>query len=184
VQINQEFTVARSIGQVWDMFQDVAAVAQCLPGATLTEDRGNNLYGGSIAVKLGPIAANFEGEATVHPDPPNHTAVIEGKGVDKRGGSRGQVRVTYRLSGTDAGTRVVIDADITLAGPAAQFGRTGLVNEMSRRLITDFATCLEAKLAAPNPAAAGEIEAPEVRPLTMLWQSFVQWVRRLFSRAR
>ncbi|HEY7564736.1 MAG TPA: SRPBCC family protein [Acidimicrobiia bacterium] len=182
MQISQEFTVARSVGQVWEMFQDIAAVAQCLPGATLNEDRGNRVYSGSVAVKLGPIAAKFEGEASVTPDPPSHSAVIEGKGVDKRGGSRGQVRVTYRLAGEGSNTRVTIDADISLAGPAAQFGRTGLVNEMSRRLIADFATCLEAKLAAPNPAAAEEIVAPEVRPLTMLWHSFVQWLRRLFTR--
>jgi carbon monoxide dehydrogenase subunit G len=35
---------------------------------------------------------------------------------------------------------------VTLAGPAAQFGRTGLINEMSKRLIGDFASCLEAKM--------------------------------------
>ncbi|MGH9196267.1 MAG: SRPBCC family protein, partial [Acidimicrobiia bacterium] len=118
MQITHEFEVARPVGQVWEMFQDVRSVAQCLPGATLTEDKGNNVYGGSIAVKLGPIAATFEGDATIAPDPANRSALIEGRGVDKRGGSRGQVKVNYGLTPSESGgTKVVIDADMTLAGP-------------------------------------------------------------------
>lgn len=164
------------------MFQDVPSVAQCLPGANLTEDKGNNVYVGSIAVKLGPIAATFEGEATVTPDPSNNSALIDGRGVDKRGGSRGQVKVIYSLAATEAGgTRVNINADVTLAGPAAQFGRTGLINEMSKRLIGDFASCLEAKMSAPNQEAAEAITAPDVKPLRLLWVSLIAWLKRLFG---
>jgi carbon monoxide dehydrogenase subunit G len=183
VQITQDFEVARPVVSVWEMFQDVPAVAQCLPGATLSEDKGDNLYTGSISVKLGPIAATFEGEASVTPDPQARRGVIDGRGVDKKGGSRGQVKVTYELTPSDGGgTLVSINADVTLAGPAAQFGRTGLINEMSKRLIGDFATCLEAKLAAPTEEEARAITAPEVKPLQLLWQSLVAWIRRLFRR--
>lgn len=183
MHITQEFEVARSVGQVWDMFQDVSSVAQCLPGAMLTEDKGNNVYGGSIAVKLGPIAATFEGEATVTPDPDSRAASIEGRGVDKRGGSRGQVKVNYSLASSGSGgTKVSIDADVTLAGPAAQFGRTGLINEMSKRLIGDFASCLEAKMAAPTVEEAGAIEIRDVKPVNLLWRSFLDWLKRVFNR--
>jgi carbon monoxide dehydrogenase subunit G len=181
VQINHQFEVARPVEEVWDMFQDVPAIAQCLPGATLAEARGNNVYLGSVSVKLGPMAATFEGEATVMPDATNRSGAIEGRGVDKKGGSRGQVKVSYALSRTQSGgTSVAIDADVTLAGPAAQFGRTGLINEMSKRLIGDFAVCLEAKMRAPTAEAAGAIAAPDVRPLSLLWQSLVAWLKRLF----
>jgi carbon monoxide dehydrogenase subunit G len=182
MRITQEFEVSRPIAAVWDMFQDVPAVAQCLPGAELTENKGDGVYGGKVAVKLGPIAATFEGEATIRPDPAAHTASIEGKGVDRRGGSRGQVKVDYSLHATSPGqTRVAIEADVTLAGPAAQFGRTGLINEMSNRLISEFAGCLEAKLSAPDPVAAGAITAGEVRGLTLFFQSLWAWLRRLFG---
>lgn len=182
MQITHEFEVARPVETVWEMFQDVPSVAQCLPGATLTEDRGNNVYAGSIAVKLGPMAVTFEGEATVTHDKANRTALIDGRGVDKKGGSRGQVKVTYTLSPTSGGTKALIDASVTLAGPAAQFGRTGLINEMSKRLIGDFASCLEAKMAAPTEAAAEAIVAPEVKPISLLWSSLVDWIRRVFGR--
>ena len=134
------------------MFQDVPAVAQCLPGATLTEDKGNDVYAGTIAVKLGPDGRHLRRRGDRSPMiAPTGRALIDGRGVDRKGGSRGQVKVTYTLAPTDSGgTRVAIDADVTLAGPAAQFGRTGLINEMSKRLIGDFAACLEAKMAAPT----------------------------------
>ena len=81
-------------------------------------DKGNNVYAGSIAVKLGPMAVTFEGEATITHDRANRSALIDGRGVDRKGGSRGQVKVTYTLSPTGpVGTNVVIDADVTLAGP-------------------------------------------------------------------
>ena len=183
MQITHGFEVARTVDAVWEMFQDVPSVAQCLPGASLTEDKGGNVYAGSIAVKLGPIAATFEGEATITHDLPKRSALIDGRGVDKRGGSRGQVKVTYTLAPTaTGGTRVAIDADVTLAGPAAQFGRTGLINEMSKRLISDFASCLEAKMAAPTETAAGAIVAPDVKPIALLWAGLVAWTGRLLGR--
>jgi carbon monoxide dehydrogenase subunit G len=182
VQITQEFEVARSVPIVWEFFQDVPSVAQCLPGATLTESKGGNVYAGNVAVKLGPISSIFEGEAVVTPDEANRTALIDGRGVDKKGGSRGQVKVNYTLTPTaTSGTKVSIVADITLAGPAAQFGRTGLVNEMSRRLISDFAGCLEAKMEAPSEEAAQAIAAGEVKPVRLFLASLLAWLKRLFG---
>ena len=183
MQITQEFEVARPVEAVWDLFQDVPSVVQCLPGATLIDDRGNNVYAGSVSVKLGPMAATFEGEATITLNPDHRSALIDGRGVDRKGGSRGQVKVTYSLSPNGSGgTNARIEADVTLAGPAAQFGRTGLINEMSKRLISDFASCLESKMAAPTPAAAEAIAAPDVKPIGLLWSSLVALLRRVFKR--
>lgn len=183
MKITHEFTVARPPHTVWEFFQNVPAVSQCLPGAELTEDKGNGVYSGKVSVKLGPMTATFEGEATVVPDPETHTGTIEGKGVDRRGGSRGQVKVSYALTPDDGGTKVVIDADVTLSGAAAQFGRTGLINEMSNRLIAEFVSCVEAKLAAETVEEAERVKAGEVRGFTLLLQSLIAWIKRLFGRS-
>lgn len=182
MKIQHDFAVERPVGQVWDFFQDIPAVADCLPGAELKEAKGENLYAGAVSVKLGPMTASFEGEATITPDAAARTATISGKGVDRRGGSRGQVSVVYRLAETDASTtQVDIDADVTLSGPAAQFGRTGLVNEISKRLIGDFVTCLEAKLAATTQEEAAEVKAAEVSGLSLFFSGLWAWVRKLFG---
>lgn len=182
MQINQEFEVARPVDTVWEFFQDVPSVAQCMPGAELTEDRGDGTYGGKLSVKLGPMSASFEGEATVAPDHSTHSAHIEGRGADRRGGSRGQVKVDYRLERVAAGTRVAVDADVMLSGAIAQFGRTGLVNEMSKRLIEEFVACLEQKLAAETAEEAAEVTATEVKGISLFLSSLASWIGSFFKR--
>ncbi|MEX1003952.1 MAG: SRPBCC family protein [Acidimicrobiia bacterium] len=184
MKIENEFTVSQPVSTVWAFFQDVPSVAECLPGAELTEDRGDGTYAGKVSVKLGPMAANFEGAATVTPDEATHSGTIDGKGADRRGGSRGQVKVAYRLEEADGGTKVQIDADVTLSGAAAQFGRTGLISEMSNRLIGDFVSCVEGRLAAESPEAASEVRAADVNGFGLFLESLISWIKKIFSRSR
>ncbi|HEX6286113.1 MAG TPA: SRPBCC family protein [Acidimicrobiia bacterium] len=181
MKIAQEFVVARPPADVWTFFQDVPAVVQCLPGAELTDQNEDGSYEGNLSVKLGPMSATFEGTATITPDEANRTATIEGKGVDKKGGSRGQVKVTYAITDAPEGSRVNVDADVTLSGPAAQFGRTGLINEMSKRLIGDFVTCLEGKLGAASEEEADTYKAAEVRGISLFFSSLWAWIKGLFG---
>jgi carbon monoxide dehydrogenase subunit G len=134
-----------------------------------------------LSVKLGPMTAAFEGTATISPDEANHTATIEGKGVDKKGGSRGQVKVVYAIADDPEGSKVNVDADVTLSGPAAQFGRTGLINEMSKRLIGDFVSCLEGKLGASSDQEADEIKAQDVRGISLFFSALWSWLKGLFG---
>jgi carbon-monoxide dehydrogenase small subunit len=108
--------------------------------------------------------------------------VIEGKGVDRSGGSRGQVKVAYQIAPEGTGSKVGIDADVTLSGPVAQFGRTGLINEMSKRLIGEFVQCLEGKLGAETVAEASTIEAGEVKGVSLFFASLWSWFTGLFGR--
>jgi carbon-monoxide dehydrogenase small subunit len=153
LEIKQSFTVARPLSDVWALFQDVPTVASCMPGAELLADKGNGLYNGRVSIKLGPFGAAFEGEAQVTPDPATHSGHVEGKGTDKRGGSRSKLILDYRLAEVPGGTKVDVNADVQLVGPIAQFGRTGIVNETANVLIRQFVQNVEAKLAA-MPAAA------------------------------
>lgn len=186
MKFSHEFEVRRSIERVWSAFQDVPAVAQCLPGAQLKEDRGGGVYAGAVAVKLGPMSAEFEGEAAVFPDPATHRGRVEGQGIDRSGGSRGQIEVDYGLTEVTEGTLVTVDADITLSGAVARFGRSGIVEQMTRRLIGDFVECIEAKLSAETPEDADQIEAPEVRGIRLFLAAvgsrIGRFLRRLFRR--
>jgi carbon monoxide dehydrogenase subunit G len=183
VKITQEFVVARPPAVVWDLFQDVPSVAQCLPGAELTGEDDDGSYLGSVSVKLGPMTAAFEGKATITGDESNRSATIDGKGVDRKGGSRGQVKVVYSIVDDPSGSKVTVDADVTLSGPAAQFGRTGLINEMSKRLIGDFVSCLEAKLGAATADEAESITAGEVKGISLFFTALWAWLKRLFRGA-
>jgi len=154
LEIKQSFTVARPLAEVWALFQDVPTVATCMPGAELIADKGGGLYQGRVSIKLGPFGASFEGEAQVTPDPAHHTGHVEGKGTDKRGGSRSKLVMDYRLEEVAGGTRVDVAADVQLVGPIAQFGRTGIITETANVLIRQFVQNVEAKLGETAPAAS------------------------------
>jgi len=182
MKISHEFTVSRPPQAVWDFFQNVPEVAPCLPGAELLSDEGDGRYKGKVSVKLGPMSATFDGQATMTGDPATRTGTIDGQGSDRKGGSRGSVKVNYVLTPEGAGTKVNIDADVTLSGAAAQFGRGGLINEMSNRLIGEFVSCVEGKLSASTAEEAAEIRAGDVHGFSLFWASLMAWLRRLFSR--
>ena len=183
MKIEHEIEVAKPLPMVWDFFQDIPSVVQCMPGAELTEDKGDGVYAGKISVKLGPLSANFDGEATITPDPEARSATIAGKGVDRRGGSRGRMTVEYQLSETEGGTGVRIEANVSLAGAVAQFGRSGLIKEISNRLIGEFAECLEGKLSAVTVEEAAQVQAGEVRGIGLFFQTLGSRIKGLFSRS-
>jgi hypothetical protein len=132
------------------------------------------------------MTATFEGEATVEADAATRTGSVSGKGVDKRGGSQGQMKMKYALEAIDAGTKITVDADVMLAGAAAQFGRTGLIQEMSKRLIAEFVECVEAKLAAQTVEEAAAVTAGEVKGMSLflasLWATIVKFFKRVLGR--
>ena len=187
MEITEQFVVTQPIDAVWPLFQDVPELARCLPGAELTKDNGDGTYEGSVSVKLGPISASFVGKATVAYDHDANTITIKGRGVDRSGGSQGRVDVGVDLVPTDeAHTSVTITAAVQLAGPIAQFGRTGLVNEVSKRLIDEFSDCVHAKLDAATLEEAASVEASDVKGLSLFlastWGAFTNWVKNLLGK--
>ena len=148
MKISQPFTVSKPLPVVWALFEDIPVVARCMPGAELTEDKGDGVYGGRLGIKLGPFSAHFDGEATVTRNEADHSGHVEGRGIDRRGGSRSRLSMDYHLVEVEEGTRVTIDAELQLSGPIAQFGRTSIVNETAAILIGQFVKNVEAKFAA------------------------------------
>jgi len=186
LDVIEQFTVAQPVESVWSLFQDMSELVRCLPGAEIASDKGDGSFDGRVSVKLGPISASFDGTATVEFDDETYASNIKGRGIDRSGGSQGRVDVNIRLIEAGPGhTDVTIDAKVILAGPIAQFGRTGLINEVSKRLIDEFSACVHAKLNAGSTEDASAIAAPEVRGMSLLlssmWGAFAAWWKRLFS---
>lgn len=168
MKISQCFNVSQPLPRVWELFEDVPRVARCMPGAELTEDKGNGVYAGRLGIKLGPFSANFDGEAAVTANPAEFSGRVEGRGLDKRGGSRSKLVMDYRLEPADEGTRVTIDADLQLSGPIAQFGRTSIVNETAAILIGKFVRNVETALL--NGGSGSDASAAQIRAGSVAWQ--------------
>ena len=84
MQIKQQFVVAHSRAIVWDSFGRIDEVTLCLPGASLTEPATGNLAKFKLNVKLGPIGAEFVGEAELERESNDFRGTIRGSGRDKK----------------------------------------------------------------------------------------------------
>ena len=61
MKLEQSFTVAAPVEQVWAALIDVERVAPCLPGAEITGSDDEGAYHGTFTVKLGPTTAAYNG---------------------------------------------------------------------------------------------------------------------------
>ena len=160
-----EFTVDQPIDTTWAVLTDVERIAPCMPGATLEEIEGD-VYRGVVKVKLGAISAAFRGQASfVERDDVNHRAVLRGEGRDTTGKGNADALITASLEQiSPTQTKCVVETDLRITGKVAQFGR-GIMGDVSKKLITQFATNLNTMLAdseaAPAPAAAAAQPAAE-----------------------
>jgi len=149
MDVQVSFTIDQPANAVWDHLQNVEEVIGCVPGLELIEKTPDDTYKAKMSVRLGPISASFLGEGSIlSADPETRIATIEGKGVDKRGGSRASAAATYEVTDGDGETTVAVKADVKLTGALAQMGRTGIVQDIANQITQEFAGCLRSKLAA------------------------------------
>lgn len=151
MELNHRFTVPIGVEETWAHFNDIASVAECFPGAQVTE-ADENSFSGSVKVKLGPIALQYNGSGTfVEKDADAHRFVVDAKGKDKRGNGTAGAKVTVSMSDAGGSTDVSVETDLAITGKPAQFGR-GVMQDVSDKLLGQFVACLEQRLAAPEPA--------------------------------
>lgn len=161
MELVNEFTVKRPIEQTWNTLTDVPTITPCLPGAALEAIDGNT-YSGVVRLKVGPILANFKGDASfIEKDDVKHRAVLDAKGRDTGNKGNAAAVIIAQLESIDANTtKVVVSTDLKITGKFAQFGR-GAMQEISNKLLAEFVSNLEklttadaAAQAAPGDAAS------------------------------
>jgi carbon-monoxide dehydrogenase small subunit len=181
--LEQQFSVAHAPEQVFAMFDDIAAVAACLPGASLTAPPKPERVEGAIRVRIGPIAATFQGAARVERNPSDMSGRIVGIGNDRRSRSSTQGEIRYRLVPIEQGTRVDLSIGYTLTGMLAQVGRPGLVRDLAARLIAEFAGNLDRRLSGTSQGEATAVELNGMALVFSLLRAQVaRWVGRLSSK--
>jgi carbon monoxide dehydrogenase subunit G len=154
MDLHHEFTVNVPVDEAWRVLTDLERIAPCLPGAQLTEVEGET-YRGQVKVKVGPILAQFKGQASfVSRDDAAHTATLKGEGRDTTGKGNASAMITAELTAVDAtSTRCVVNTDLSISGKVAQFGR-GALADVSDKLLAQFVENLNQLIASAPPATA------------------------------
>lgn len=148
MKIENSFTIDAPVEEAWALLTNIPEIAPCLPGAKLSGEE-DGVYSGAVKIKVGPVTAEYRGTAAfVERDDVNHRAVIDGKGRDSRGAGNAQALITAEMRSVGEQTEVDISTDLKITGKVAQFGR-GVMQDVSEKLLGQFAECLAAKLEGP-----------------------------------
>jgi carbon monoxide dehydrogenase subunit G len=158
MKIDHEFTVSVPVDRAWAVLTDLEAIAPCMPGAQLTGVDGD-VYSGKVKIKVGPVVSQYAGTAKfLEKDDAAHRAVIDAKGRDSRGAGNASALITAQLHPDGDRTRVTVETELKITGRIAQFG-SGMIKEVSTKLLGQFVSSLEEKLLADNAAAPAEAAA-------------------------
>lgn len=190
MELNHHFTVNVPVAEAWKILTNVELIAPCLPGAQLQEVEGDT-YRGVVKVKVGPIQAQFKGQASfLERNDVDHKAVLKGEGRDTGGKGNASALITAQLTSISAtSTKVEVNTDLAITGKVAQFGR-GAMADISDKLLAQFSENLNtliseipsdtaaepavaevAEVAAPTASAepvVRKIDAPEAAPINLL----------------
>lgn len=161
MRIENDMHVSASMEEAWALLTDIPAIAPCLPGAKLIDQDGDT-YEGTMKVKVGPIVAEYSGTATVvEMNETDRTVKLTASGRDKRGAGNASADIFASMVEDDGGTTVSIATDLKVAGKVAQFGR-GAMADISKKLLGQFAECIEAKLQQADVVDEAETEPETV----------------------
>ena len=182
-EIRRSFVVARPPDEVWAFFGEIERVVPCLPGAALVGPADGERIQGRMTVKLGPITTDFSGEARLTRDETQRRGSISGAGRDRLSGSRAAADVDYQLVPAEGGaTRVDIAVRALLAGALAQFGRSGIVDDLATRLTETFAQNLERRLSGTAPEDGTDAAPAPLQAGSMLWAVLAARCKAFFNR--
>ncbi len=158
MKLENEFTVPGPVERAWEILLDLDRVAPCLPGAAIEGSEGDE-HTGTMTVKIGPITARYKGTVKIEEaDDQARRAVMRAQARDSRGQGTAAATITSTMEEVEGGTRVHVETDMRVTGPAAQFGR-GVMQDVSAKLMDRFADCLAEEMTdspAAEPAAPAE----------------------------
>jgi carbon monoxide dehydrogenase subunit G len=148
MKIEEQFSIQAPPDAVWAFLIDPERVAAALPGAEISEKIDGTTFKGGMAVRVGPVSANYRGTVSFELDDAARSAVVHAKAQGMAGMGSADMRMTSRVREVgDNETQVTVEADVTISGILAQFGR-GMIEQVSKKMFQDFSAAVKSELEA------------------------------------
>lgn len=192
MKLENSFEVPLPPGEAWDVLLDIERIAPCLPGASITETVDDRNYKGQVAVRLGPVALNFTGKASlVEIDEAQRCARVTAQGADSKGRGGANADMRFRIETAGSGSKVLIETDLNLSGSIAQYGRgVGIIQATAEQLVGEFSDNLRGQLAqspGEGDGGGGATEPAQARPVSgfrLIFRVLWNMLARLFGGGR
>src|SRR4029077_12207584 len=156
MQLENSFQVNAPPDRVFAYLLDINKVVGCVPGAELSEVVDPTTFKGKVKVKVGPITVAYSGTARISErSDADHTATLTAEGRETTGPGSARATAQMFVVAADGASTVRIVTEYHVAGRVAQFGR-GVMEDVSRRLVNDMASCIKANVETSNPSAPPE----------------------------
>lgn len=180
MKLHHDFEVAASPAETLALLLDPERVVGCMPGAALVEVADDGTWRTTMAVKLGPVGMEFTNDVRIAAlDEPAGRVRLSVKGRDRRGKGGADATVDAAITATPSGTSVAMDTDVHFSGQAAQLGRPSVLEDVSRRLVDEFAACIGSKLEAGYEPAPEQLTPRPVNGLALVVAALRGAVARL-----
>jgi carbon monoxide dehydrogenase subunit G len=193
IRIEKTFQVQEPLETVWKFIRDPRKVANCLPGAQITETVDDRTFKGVIKVQVGPSVTDYKGQVHIERlDDQQHEIELVGKGQDIRGKGSASMKMTGKVQSLpDGSTEVASVAEVNVVGLLAQMGAR-MIQEVSNKMFAEFTSNLrvrleQEKIPEGDPAKT-QNTAEEPQPINALplvasvvRDSAVGFVRRIFK---
>lgn len=144
--------------QAWDALNDPDTLKSCLPGCDKFEASGDGQYAVTMAVKVGPVSAKFNGQVSLSDitPPASYRLAFEGQG-GVAGFGKGASSVS--LAPNDAGCELAYTVQAQVGGKIAQLGQR-LIDGAAKSMADDFFKRFEAEMQRRHgPPADAEPQA-------------------------
>ncbi len=151
MEMSGERLIAAPREAVWAALNDPEVLKACIQGCESIEKLSDTEMTATVAAKIGPISARFNGKVTLADlDPPNaYTISGEGQG-GVAGFAKGGAKV--QLADAEGGTKLTYQVSAQIGGKMAQLGAR-LIDSVAKSYAESFFTKFSERL-APAPEAA------------------------------
>jgi carbon monoxide dehydrogenase subunit G len=139
--------------QAWDALNDPEVLKVCIPGCDKVEATGENQYVVAVAVRVGPVAARFNGKiALADVQAPNSYKLnFDGQG-GPAGFGKGSAEVNLAPPAEGAGCELSYSVTAQVGGKIAQVGQR-LVDGVAKSMADDFFKRFDDEMQRRYPAA-------------------------------
>ncbi len=188
VKLEKTHAIDAPPAAAWQIMQDINALAECMPGASITGQSDDGSYKGNVSVKVGPVHSVFRGTIRITAlDDANRSIALSAKGKDKTGTSNATMELTASVVDKDGGCELLGNSEIKVMGKMANFGAR-MINGVADQLIAQFLENFSNRVLAAGEGAAAEkaaekvAEQPkELNALALLWSMIAGFFKRLFG---